>query len=172
MITEDGTGLALAESYASLDDVTTYQIGRTDYDAWINMSVEQQEAAVREATTYLDGTFTWRGAIQYQTQALSWPRVGAIDDEGRLILSNTVPLDVVHACAFLAAKSISTSLQPEQSGAAITSKSVGPAGVSISYGSAGASVTTKREFPEVKTMLRGLYVGSPGGTSGTLVRWS
>ena len=67
----------------------------------------------------------------------------------------------------------STSLQPEVNLARqITSKSVGPAGVSISYGSAGASVTTKREFPEVKTMLRGLYVGSPSGNSGTLVRWS
>lgn len=172
LIIERGTGLVDADSYASLDDVTNFQIGRTDYDVWINMSVEQQEAMVREATLYLDGTYTWRGTVQYLTQARSWPRVGAVDDEGRTIPSSTVPLQVVQACAFLSGKATTTSLQPEVSGAQVTSKSVGPAGVSISYGAGGASVTTKREWPAVKTLLRGLYVGSVGGTSGSLVRWS
>ena len=104
LVVETGTGLVdgrLLRQPGRRDD---FQIGRTDYDAWINMSVEQQEAAAREATTYLDGTFTWRGTVQISTQALSWPRVGGIDDEGRLIPSNAVPLDVVQACAFLSAK--------------------------------------------------------------------
>jgi Putative DnaT-like ssDNA binding protein len=170
LVVEDGTGLALADAYASLDDVTNFQIGRADYATWIAADIEQQEAAIRESTVFLDGEHVWRGWLMHSTQALSWPRSDVYDDQGRLRPSNVVPPAVVQACAFLAAKAITSNLQPETAGAGVKSKSVGPSGVSITYGSDGA--TPKRSWPEVTTMLRGLTTSGPGGLGGTIVRWS
>jgi hypothetical protein len=168
---ENGTGLVLADTYASIVDVNSWMIGREDDTAWLEASMDRQEAALLEATTYLDGTYMWKGTIKIGTQALAWPRVDAYDNEGRYIDSNSLPRALVHACCFLAGKAISSSLQPERElGASnVRSKSVGT--LSITYSDAGQ--TTKREWPEVRTMLNGLTIGGgPGSLTGTMVRWS
>jgi len=170
LVVEDGTGLAAAEVFGSLNDVTNFQIGRSDYDTWIGASIDQQEAAAREATDYLEGTYTWRGTVRTTTQGLSWPRTNVVDDEGRSIASDSVPRAVVHAFAFLSGKAIARNLEPEHAGAPIQSLSVGPSGVSKSFGSVGN--TPKRDWPELRTLLRGLYTDAAGSNSGHLVRWS
>jgi hypothetical protein len=168
---EDGTGLVLATSYASIVDVTNWIVGREDDTAWLEASMDRQEAALLEATTYLDGTFMWKGSIKVTTQALAWPRLDAYDNEGRYIDPSSLPRALVDACCFLAGKAVSSSLQPEREIGvpSVRSKSVGT--LSITYSDAGQ--TTKREWPEVRTMLNGLTIGGgPGGLSGTMVRWS
>jgi len=171
LVVEDGTGLVLANSYAAIEDVNSWMIGREDDATWLDASVDRQEAALLEATTYLDGTFMWKGAIKVATQALAWPRVDAYDNEGRYIDPNSLPRALVYACCFLAGKAVSSSLQPEREIGvpSVRSKSVGT--LSITYSDAGQ--TTKREWPEVRTMLTGLTIGGgPGDMAGTMVRWS
>jgi Putative DnaT-like ssDNA binding protein len=169
LIVEDGTGLATAESFASRDEATAFQRGRADDTTWLDANVDAQEAALKEATTYLDGNFDWVGSVSSLTQALGWPRAYVIDAEGRSVASDAVPQKVKDACCFLAAKAIVGALQPELAGATVTSKRV--ASIAVTYSTGGDPA--KRSFPEVRAMLKGLFNGSSGsGVSGSVTRWS
>ncbi len=108
LVTEDGTGLATAESYLSVADADTYWSNRGD-STWAAGTTAGKEEALRRATQYLDAEFIWIGAIASTTQALGWPRAGACDHEGR-DLSDMVPVLVENACAELAKEALSGAL--------------------------------------------------------------
>lgn len=102
LVVEDGTGLPNAESYISVADADTYHGGLATSDEWTALTVLQKEAALRLATSYMDGAYRWKGSIVRATQALDWPRQDVVDDEGRQIAENAVPIAVREACAELA----------------------------------------------------------------------
>lgn len=79
IVVEDGSGFADSETYISVEEATAYHAERGHAD-WIAATIEEQEAALRRATEWLDATY--RGKfIGYRTkaraQALEWPRSGA-----------------------------------------------------------------------------------------------
>jgi hypothetical protein len=108
LTTEDGTGLAGAESYLSVADADTYWSNRGDA-TWAAATTAGKEESLRRATQYLDATFNWMGSILQTTQALGWPRAGAWDREER-DLSDQVPTLVEQATAELAKEALSGAL--------------------------------------------------------------
>lgn len=98
IVTEDGTGLANANTY--VDPAGAFA---TSYaDAWIDAyktewtaaSANSRAQAVVSATRAMDAQFTWRGTqLRPGAQALGWPRYVACSN----IPSNAVPVPVQQA---------------------------------------------------------------------------
>lgn len=105
LVVEDGTGLSTANAYVSLVFVDAYHVDR-NHTAWVDFITQEREAAVVRATDYIDKRFGRRfvGFRSRGTQALEWPRLDALDDDGYL-LSN-VPFQVEKACAEYAMRAI------------------------------------------------------------------
>lgn len=76
------------DTYVTLADAETYAtehfIG-DDKTTWDGASDADKEAALRQATQYIDAKFHDRfvGFIQSTAQALEWPRASAVDRSGR-----------------------------------------------------------------------------------------
>lgn len=98
---EDGTGTSEtpANAYVSIADADAYHVDHNN-TAWAALSDAQKTAAILYATSYIDSTRTWRGAIVEETQGLGLPTEGGYDDHGREITG--LPLRVAHATAELA----------------------------------------------------------------------
>ncbi|MAR55997.1 MAG: hypothetical protein CMM93_02335 [Rickettsiales bacterium] len=73
-VTEDGTGLAEANSYVSVAEADAYHADRGNA-AWIGEDSAKQSALIK-ATDYLEQTYgrRWKGERLYADQALEWPR--------------------------------------------------------------------------------------------------
>ena len=76
LVTEDGTGLATAESYATLVEAAAYHtsIGNSSWAALASDTVREQY--LRKATFYMLQRYRprWSGWRKTSTQALDWPR--------------------------------------------------------------------------------------------------
>lgn len=81
-VVEDGTGLPNSTSYASVAFSDSHHSDRGQY-AWTG-AVSEKEAALIRATSFIERRFRtrFRGIRQSRSQALSWPRNGAIDSDG------------------------------------------------------------------------------------------
>jgi hypothetical protein len=115
LITEDGTGLASAESYISVSSADTYHSARRAPAAWISASDAEKEAALRQATEYLDAVYErrWLGVRKTQDQALDWPRYGVQDTAGWELGYDEVPIALARATAELAVKALSEELMTD-----------------------------------------------------------
>jgi len=77
LVIEDGTGVALATSYISAADATTYHTAHGN-SAWTGTDAVK-EAALIKAAMYLDGKYRarWKGQkVKPLAQPMEWPRVG------------------------------------------------------------------------------------------------
>ena len=161
LIVEDGTGLANADSYATVAYADTYHENRGN-TAWD--SVSDKEAALRKATDFMVGKYRlrWAGVRKTLTQALDWPRdiVPVIDKPGRYIAyyANTiVPTEVMNACASLALRAASADLLADQEQGKV-SVTVGP--ISTTYDNNSSQGT---KYPEVDNILRPFLQNSGNG---------
>jgi hypothetical protein len=80
LVVEDGTGIAGADSYASLAGAAAYWAARPqDANAarWTAATDPNREGALREATAYLDATWgaLFPGSRKTAAQGRLWPRV-------------------------------------------------------------------------------------------------
>lgn len=113
IIVEDGTGLATAESYCSVDYADTHHTARQN-TVWTGAVTLSKEAALRKASDYMLQTYRlkWAGSRVKTTQALDWPRydVPMTDTAGgykgmQPVWSYVVvPDPVQRACAELASR--------------------------------------------------------------------
>jgi hypothetical protein len=152
LVVETGSGLAYAESYASLSDAAAYHAARGNA-AWDDLDADVQEQALRRATDFMVGQYGPRfaGFRVTTTQALDWPRIGVRAKSiagGLTYASDIVPLAVRNACAALALRAVSKTLAADQ-GQRKASVTVGPITTVYAAGSTPAS-----QFPEVDAMLR------------------
>lgn len=139
LITELGAADPLAESLCSVAVADTYHAARGN-NVWIALGVTEKEVLLRRATDYATQTFRrkWAGVRRTTTQALDWPRnyVPRIDGfvaapgvgyvYGGLVTyeynvnpqsfypSDSVPREVVNACAELALRANTNELQPDE----------------------------------------------------------
>jgi hypothetical protein len=155
-------GGASSDSYIGLTEADSYHEarGRT---TWVDGDDDAKEAALRIATTYIDGRFRgkWKGTKAEETQALSWPRVGVID-EGFELDEMVLPIALEQACAEAAFREFTTSgtLFPDLD-RLTKSERVGPLAVEYIGGA-----DPRAEFTFVNDLLGGLLAsGSSGGTS-------
>lgn len=136
LIVEDGTGLATAESYASVASLDAYAAAHGSPAAWTAAGVVAKEAALRYASTWVDGRYLWRGIVLRTTQRLSWPRSGAVDPDGRELTG--VPARLVELVCQAALEHLVESLTaPAARGGAVASERVGSLEVSYFPGAPG-----------------------------------
>lgn len=154
LVVEDGTGKADAQSYISVADADTYFSIRK-IDAWKAIPSTTREALLIRATFAIDSWLRgrWVGTKGSSTQALAWPRAGAIDEEGFDIAATTVPLQVQHATAEVALVENTQSFIQEtvSSSNAVVSETVGP--ISTSYRTDAPTIT---HYPKIEALLSGL----------------
>jgi hypothetical protein len=99
LVVEDGTGLANADSYASVAEADAYAVsfGRTE---WTPLAVTTvKEVRLRKATQYIDLMWQWPSRPLLATQGLAFPRLVLFLDGTRI---TGVPKNVVKACCELA----------------------------------------------------------------------
>lgn len=113
LIVENGTGMATAESYISVDDAST-RLAALGLTNWATLSTTEMEQALRRATVFMEQRYRtrWKGTRLLRAQALSWPRYGVTVD-GWDIDSDVVPAEVANACADLAFKAVGGDLSPD-----------------------------------------------------------
>lgn len=75
MITENGTGVANANSYLSVADATDYHAERSD-DMWADATPSVMAKALVRATDYIEATYRAHGDPLSASQGLQWPRTG------------------------------------------------------------------------------------------------
>ncbi|HEX2554235.1 MAG TPA: DnaT-like ssDNA-binding protein [Microvirga sp.] len=169
LIVEDGTGMDLAESYASVEEMDAYDVARNAPAEAVDLAA--QERALRRATAWIEATYhgRWKGRRATALQGLAWPRVGAVDPEGFSIASTSVPRAVKHATievaiAILEGASLDT--RPDQT-AAVSRKRVkaGPVETETEY----ALPARSPRFSRVDGLLVGL-IDATSNFVGTAVR--
>lgn len=89
---EDGTCVASANSYVSLEYANQYMTNKGRED-WLALTDEQKEVSLIKGTQYVDTLYQWKGIAKYELQELSFPRVdfrkkdGYIrDEDGRPVI--------------------------------------------------------------------------------------
>lgn len=112
---ETGSGNASADSYLSETDADTYHANMGNA-AWATYATAAKEAALRQATSYLDRVYALRfpGIKGSSTQALEWPRSSAYDRYGYELASTAIPEAIKKATAELALRAAVGDLQPDQ----------------------------------------------------------
>lgn len=149
-VVEDGTGLATANAYLSVEEANEYHKERGNA-AWIG-AVSQKQSAIIRATQYLDAMYQWStGYITSAEQGLAWPRIDAVEPNGWPIGYEDVPKVVKHATAELALRAISAALVPDGERDA-RRKKVGD--LEIEYEPGGLS--SEKRYPIVDGILRGV----------------
>lgn len=164
LITEDGTGKADAESYASVDAADAYHLARAN-SAWAALDAAAKEASLRKATDYIESVYAgeWLGQRATAAQMLEWPRSNVPALSGiNYEPSNAVPRRLVMATCELALKASAGVLLKDEGQRAV-SKTVGP--LTIKYADDAPAAT---RFQMVESLL-GPYMASsasaPGATS-------
>lgn len=72
---EDGTGLAQADSYISVEQADLYMTSM-GHEAWSTATQADKEKALRQATQYVDSRYRYKNQPLKSEQSLEWPRVG------------------------------------------------------------------------------------------------
>ncbi|MBX9754539.1 MAG: hypothetical protein K2X80_07265 [Pseudomonadaceae bacterium] len=117
LITEDGSGLADAESLCSVEYADTYHAARGT-TTWAGLSTAEKEQALRRGTDYLEQHYGVRlaGHRQFTVQALAFPRYelprkGGF--KGEYWATGAVPLAAAQACAEMALRAGKADLAPD-----------------------------------------------------------
>jgi hypothetical protein len=85
LIKEDGTGLPDANSYANATDADAYHDGHLYASTWNAAITANKEKALVLATRLIDSSYQFNGWKTKSTQALQWPREGAIDPDRKTL---------------------------------------------------------------------------------------
>lgn len=162
LITEDGTGLSTAESFASVAAADT-RLAAQGMTNWATLTTTEKEQALRRSTAFMEQSYRgrWKGTRLLREQALSWPRYGSQAD-GWYVPSTEVPVEVVNACIDLAFKAAAGDLNADVTRTVIREK-VGP--LETEYAPHGPQSTQYRSIDQA---LAPYLTG--GGGSVRLVR--
>jgi hypothetical protein len=89
LVKEDGSGKPDANTYALVADADAFHEGHLYATAWTGASTANKEKALVLATRLIDASYQFNGGKTKSTQALQWPREGAIDPD-RLALAQNI----------------------------------------------------------------------------------
>ncbi len=178
-VVEDGTGLADANSYAEIVEVTAYLTDRNRQEAWEDLDEEVQEAALVLATDYVELVFGkyFLGCPENPTtgvyQALHFPATDVWDKNNQLVTG--VPQKLKFAIAEyaerIAVSGKTLSPDPVYDDAANpsikrTKSKVGPIEEEIEYHGSdtfgGFNRQSNRRYPTADRLLFDLVSRMPG----------
>ena len=156
---EDGTGLASANSFASVAEADTYHEGvvTAHRSTWDGASNETKEESLVMASRLLDRKTSWPGSRLTGTQALSWPRDGA-ECDGHDVPSNLVPVPVKDATSELARLLIANDLTVDQDQNQLEGIGLGKGALEIKFNG-----KVKARIPSIVDDLLGCYGDLEGG---------
>jgi hypothetical protein len=161
LIVEDGTGMATAESYISVDFFKAYHKDRGNSVSLGGSEIEQK---LRVATEYIDIRFTPRGLAIAETQALHHPTDYSITDPVSL------PVQLQRACAEYAFYAIDNLLFITQSfsdgpGIKSLSEKVGPIETTTEWSGSGSGSQSRQSpsVPKADKLMRMISLGGTGG---------
>lgn len=148
------------DSYLSVADADTYWTNKNN-SVWSAASTAEKEAALREATQYIDSAYSFIGQ-QITSNVLAFPRhdveITSGNFAGVYYDSETIPPQIENACAELALEGLSARLAPSESrGGAIKREKVDV--VEVEYLDWAPSGTTYRF---VSMILKPLLSGGQG----------
>jgi hypothetical protein len=87
LIKEDGSGLANANSYASVAEGDAFHAGHLYATDWTGANADIKAAALVMASRLIDALHQFRGFRAHSAQALQWPRERARDDDALAVRS-------------------------------------------------------------------------------------
>lgn len=159
-IVENGYGISDANSYVTVRFADDFLAYRTDFD-WSTRTIEQKQAALVQATAYVDARYgrLFAGRVATPMQALAWPRQAAGYDGLPVVLKRAVALYAAYAAVSPLAPAPATSGGLAQG--VVTEKTVGPiskkfAAVTKGYGS---QIEQWRMLPEPDALINQLISG-------------
>lgn len=101
-IVEDGTGVANANSLATVEYADQYFLDRPWGSAWADYTSDQKKQNLVGATWVLANMLDWQGWPLDWTQPLPFPRAGVADRNGVWYLTNAVPREAIQATCEMA----------------------------------------------------------------------
>ena len=113
---EDGAGYTNSDTYVSIEFADAYLMLYARSSSWHAADILDKAEALRKATfEWAEGQFQsrWRGTVDdifSPPQRLSWPRIGAYDDSGRIIDNNVIPVQLKEAVTLVANDLLANSL--------------------------------------------------------------
>ena len=150
------------DSYVTLSEANSYWLDRNN-TTWSAASDAQKEKAIREATQYIDGAYTFIGYMTSTSQSLAWPRAGATvcegNFEGRTIDSDVIPAQIKAATSELALEALSQRLEPT------TTDVISKVKVDVIEVDYADFTPSQKSFAFVTRLLSGLIQSSSTGTS-------
>lgn len=127
-------GGSASTSYVTTQEADHYHENhRLHSDVWKDVAVtdDMKKAALIWATSILDDNIKWNGSIASIDQALSWPRSGVTDKEGRTVDNASIPEKIEHATADLAQLLISADRGADRETLGFSKISVGPISLEV-----------------------------------------
>ena len=125
LIVEDGSKVANANSYQSVDDLRTFATAR-NITTLPAIDADCEALLLKAMDALAEFGNRWQGIPTYTDQALAWPRYGAYVN-GLQIDSRSIPYELKYAQLQLAIEAISSDLQENDDGkGAVISEKVGP----------------------------------------------
>lgn len=101
-IVETGAVVENANALVSVIDADQIMENFGNSTDWSGATQAAKEAAIREATRYLNINYVWAGWKVDVDQTCQWPRYDTYDEDGNAIDSDIVHQLVKEACAYLA----------------------------------------------------------------------
>lgn len=123
---EDGTGLANANSYASLADFAGYAEAHLYTGAWASADDARRSVALAMATRTINALVTFRGEPYGDTQSLDWPRAG-------VLLPSPVPQRLKDATCELAMDLLSGNRLADPDSAGIAELGLGQGALTLKF---------------------------------------
>lgn len=161
LITEDGTGLANAESLCSVATADAYHLSIGNND-WLFLAEMVKEQCLRKATAYMAKYRSkYTGLRKTTAQALDFPRTHMPIKDALAVAyydDASIPADVQNACASLAFRASSATLLADQKRSKLR-VSIGP--ISTEY---DPYSPISSQYKEIDAMLAPYLVG--GGIGG------
>ena len=156
MKVEDGTGLADADSYVTLDYADNYFYSRGNAE-WEDIDYEEKERLLVVATDYIDSVFVWKGKRKSRTQSLRFPRVNVYDYEGEEI--EGIPNALMQSVCDIAmsAHGGTELFGVSEKGGDVISENIGGM-LSFTYAQKTKESKYVSVFESVNARLRGMYV--------------
>lgn len=162
---EDGTGVADANSYVTLEYADAYFLDRAN-SSWASALDAEKQVSLIKATEYVETRWLgrWLGVKQFSTNYIAWPREYVYDEFGETI-EGTIPENLKVAICMYAVRALSAELMPDptvNAGYPIKREmaKVGPIEEEIAYDTSWIQITQK--YPMADRLIASL-LSSTGG---------
>lgn len=176
LIVEDGSCVANANSYVTLEEADKYQRTRNRAD-WLELEDNQKASCILQATQYIDGIYNWKGRAKYEEQFLAFPRV-AITDLNGFDVSHIIPSKLkvaVYEAAYHGFKEDLFTVYDSSTGNIKRDKKVVSGAVESEveyFNSKESDVDFVSRFTILDSILKGLYLPKNSSTVNCKAHWS